>query len=122
MKYVHRFDDFATYSPPLHGGTVNRRLVPPDVGAGFEMIHGTLEPGGSAQRHYHPTEWQVIFLLSGEGLCTVADGKAEHVGPGTVIHLPPGTPHSFHVIGERSAEVLVIYAPPLGPASFQPDS
>lgn len=119
MKYVHKFEDFATYSPPLHEGTVNRRLVSPDVGAGFEMIHGTLEPGGNASPHFHPTEWQVIFLLKGEGLCSVADGIPEYVAPGSVIHLPPGTPHTFDVIGEAAAEVLVVYAPPLGPTSFQ---
>ncbi len=114
---VH-LDDLAPYSPPLHHGTVNRRIFPADLGAGVEVIHGTLAPGGSADLHAHPQEWQMIFLLEGTGLLVLGDGEGEAVGPGAVVRLRPGTPHRFSVTGDSPAKVIVLYSPPLGPDSF----
>lgn len=106
------------YSPPLHEGTVNRRLVPADAGAGFEMIHGTLAPSGGADAHFHASEWQVILVQSGSGRIRLGDGPFHDVGPGTVIRIPPGVAHAFEVTSQTPAQVYVIYAPPLGPNGF----
>jgi quercetin dioxygenase-like cupin family protein len=51
--------ELPAYSPPAHSGTVNRRLVGPEFGAGFEMILGQVAPGGEASRHYHVEEAQI---------------------------------------------------------------
>lgn len=115
---VVRIDELDTYSPPLHDGTVNRRLVPAALGAGFEMVHGTLEPGGLAHRHHHENEWQVFMLLEGEGRLELGDDPPRTIGAGTVVRIPPRTPHLFVVTGERPAKLIVIYSPPLGEHGF----
>ncbi len=119
-KLVDYIEDIATYSPPLHSGTVNRRLVPAELGAGFELVHGTLAPGGNASPHYHPTEWQVIPLIEGEGQLVLGDSEPVVIRAGAVIRIPPATPHIFDVLGDRPAKVFVLYCPPLGPDSFRP--
>ena len=53
------------YGPPGHAGTVNVRLVDAGFGAGFELVHGTVAPGGRAERHRHAREHQVIYVLEG---------------------------------------------------------
>ena len=57
---IQHVSDLPAYSPPAHSGTVNRRLVAREFGAGFEMILGHVAPGGEASRHYHVEEAQVI--------------------------------------------------------------
>lgn len=120
LELVNYIEDIPTYSPPLHSGTVNRRLITAELGAGFELVHGTLAPGGSASPHYHPTEWQVILIMEGEGRLVLGDNKPVVVRAGAVIRIPPATPHVFNVMGDRPAKVLVLYSPPLGPDSFRP--
>lgn len=110
--------DLPGYSPPLHDATVNRRLVPADAGAGFEMIHGTLAPSGGAEAHFHAREWQIIILQSGTGRISLDHAPFVAVGPGTVIRIPPGVAHAFEVTSPTPAEVYVIYSPPLGPDGF----
>lgn len=118
MDYVIELDKLATYSPPLHDGTINRRLVPADLGAGIEVVHGTLEPGGTAQRHKHRTEWQIIILQEGEALLEIGDAPRQILTAGSVVRIPPDTPHYFEVTGNEPARVIVIYSPPLGPEGF----
>ena len=106
------------YSPPAHSGTVNRRLVGREFGAGFEMVLGQVAPGGEASRHYHRTEAQIVYILAGEADVALGDAPARRCGPGTVIRIPPGIAHEVVTVGEAALECLVLYAPPLGPDGF----
>jgi len=63
---IQHVSELPAYSPPAHSGTVNRRLVGREFGAGFEMILGQVAPGGEASRHYHVDEAQVVYILKGE--------------------------------------------------------
>ena len=48
-RIVHP-DTLPSYSPPGHGGTVNRRLVEASLGAGLEMVLGEVAAGGAARQ------------------------------------------------------------------------
>src|SRR3972149_2307573 len=93
MKYIVRPEEVPSYSPPLHVGTVNRRLVGKDVNGStrVELVLGTVEPGGVAERHTHEVE-QAMYVVEGRALVEVGDDKRE-VGPGTACFFPPGMPH-----------------------------
>jgi mannose-6-phosphate isomerase-like protein (cupin superfamily) len=110
---IQHVSDLPAYSPPAHAGTVNRRL-----GAGFEMILGRIAPGGEASRHYHVDEAQIIFVLKSEADVVLGDEAPCRVGPGTVIRIPKGVTHEVVTAGNETLEVLVLYAPPLGPHGF----
>ena len=115
---IRHVSDLPTYSPPAHVGTVNRRLVGREFGAGFEMILGQVAPGGEASRHYHVEEAQVVYILKGEADIALGDEAARRVGPGTVIRIPKGVTHEIVTVGDVTLECLVLYAPPLGPHGF----
>jgi quercetin dioxygenase-like cupin family protein len=110
--------DLPAYSPPAHSGTVNRRLVGREFGAGFEMILGRVAPGGEASRHYHVDEAQIVYILNGEADIALGDDAPLRCGPGTVIRIPKGLAHEVVTAGDEPLECLVLYAPPLGPDGF----
>lgn len=115
---IQHISELPTYSPPAHLGTVNRRLVGHEFGAGFGMILGQVAPGGEASRHYHVEEAQVVYILKGEADIALGDEKPRRVGPGTVIRIPKGLTHEIVTVGDATLECLVLYAPPLGPHGF----
>ncbi len=118
MEYVVELDKLKTYAPPMHDGTLNRRIVPADLGAGIEVVHGTLASGGTATRHKHATEWQIIILQSGEAILEIGDAPRQTLTAGAVVRIPPDTAHYFEVTSEEPAKVIVIYSPPLGENGF----
>jgi quercetin dioxygenase-like cupin family protein len=113
MRYIVRPEDVPAYSPPLHAGTVNRRLVGKDVNGStrVEVVLGTLEPGGLAERHSHDVQEQAIYMVEGRALVEIGDSIKEEVGPGTACFFPAGMPHRVEAL--TPARILVIYAPPL---------
>ncbi len=117
---IQDFDSIPAYSPPLHDGTVNRRLVEGDLGAGVEVIQGRLAPGGTASRHKHRESWQIILVQAGRARIALGDDVVREVGPGTVVRIPPMMPHQVEILGEETAELIVIYSPPLEPDGFIP--
>jgi quercetin dioxygenase-like cupin family protein len=115
---IEHVSELPAYSPPAHSGTVNRRLVGREFGAGFEMILGLVAPGGEASRHYHVDETQIVYILKGEADIALGDEAARRCGPGTVIRIPKGMLHEVVTVGDKALECLVLYAPPLGPQGF----
>ncbi|HZT87526.1 MAG TPA: cupin domain-containing protein [Stellaceae bacterium] len=115
---IEHLSDLPAYSPPAHSGTVNRRLVGREFGAGFEMILGRVAPGGEASRHYHVEEAQIVYVLKGEAEVALGDAAPRRCGPGTIIRIPPGLTHEVVTVGDEALEVIVLYAPPLGPHGF----
>jgi quercetin dioxygenase-like cupin family protein len=115
---IQHVAELPAYSPPAHSGTVNRRLVGREFGAGFEMVLGQVAAGGEASRHYHVDEAQIIYILNGEADVALGDNAPRRCGPGTVIRIPKGLTHEVVTAGDETLEVLVLYAPPLGPHGF----
>jgi quercetin dioxygenase-like cupin family protein len=115
---IQHVSELPAYSPPAHSGTVNRRLVGREFGAGFEMVLGQVAPGGEASRHYHVEEAQIVYILKGEADVALGDDQPRRCGPGTVIRIPKGLTHEVVTAGDETLEVLVLYAPPLGPHGF----
>ncbi|MFQ5955082.1 MAG: cupin domain-containing protein [Kiloniellales bacterium] len=110
---IEHVDDLGAYAPPGHTGTVNRRLVGPEFCGRFELILGTVAPGGEAMRHHHEREHQVLYILEGEAEVTLGDDQPVRCRPGTVIRIPPGLDHRVVCAGTVPVEVIVLYSPPL---------
>ena len=117
-RLIEHVSELPAYSPPAHSGTVNRRLVGREFGAGFEMVLGQLAPGGEASRHYHVDEAQIVYILKGEANVALGNDAPRRCRPGTVIRIPKGLAHEVVTVGDETLEVLVLYAPPLGPHGF----
>src|SRR5262245_47449593 len=101
---IRHVSELPAYSPPAHAGTVNRRLVGREFGAGFEMVLGQVAAGGEASRHYHIDEAQIIYILKGEADVALGDAPAQRCGPGTVIRIPKGLMHEVVTAGDETLE------------------
>jgi quercetin dioxygenase-like cupin family protein len=110
-RIVH-IDDRVPYSPPGHGGTVNRRLVEAGLGAGLEMVLGDVALGGAAHPHSHDSAWQIVMVLEGVLEHSEPGVAPTRCPPGSVIRIPPGLVHGARAV-DGPARVLVIYSPPL---------
>src|SRR5437764_2841592 len=97
---IQNISELVPYSPPAHSGTVNRRLVGREFGAGFELILGQIAPGGEASRHYHVDEAQVVYILKGEADVALGDDPPTRCGAGTVVRIPKGLAHEVVAVGE----------------------
>jgi quercetin dioxygenase-like cupin family protein len=99
---VHAVDprDVETYEPAGHAKTQNRCLF---VDEHVEIIEGLIERGGGAERHFHLSNEQLLYVLAGVA------------GP-LLIHFPKGAPHGTGGGIPEPLALLVIYSPPLGEA------
>jgi len=117
---IEHTDDLPVYAPPGHSETRNVRLVDTDFCGRFEMILGEIAPGGAADRHSHPVEHQVIYVLDGTAEVRLGDAPAQACGPGSVIRIPPWVEHEVTVAGDTPLKLIVIYSPPLPPRDDRP--
>ena len=90
--------DVERYEPAGHAKTRNRCLF---VDEHMEIIEGSIERGGGAERHSHRDNEQLLYVLGG-------------VGVPLLIHYPKGAPHGTGGGIPEPLELLVIYSPPLG--------
>lgn len=63
-----------------------------DGARAVSLVKGWMHPGARHSPHTHDVEEAVVFL-SGRGVVEVG-GRPCPVGPGDVVHIPPGVVHS----------------------------
>jgi quercetin dioxygenase-like cupin family protein len=66
-----------------------------------------LEPGGHTDPHSHDNMEQAFYFTKGRGVMMV-DKKEYPVGPGTAVHVPLNTIHSYRNAGRSSLFFLLI--------------
>lgn len=115
-KLVEHISEIPTYAPPGHSGTSNVRLVGRDFSGDYELLLGTIAPGGHATRHSHARETQAMYVLGGRARLALGDQPAETHGPGTIVRIPPGLDHVVESLGPEPLQLLIVYSPPLPPA------
>lgn len=113
QKLIEHLQDLETYVPPGHDGTVNRRLTTGEFCENFELVHGTLEPGGVAHRHSHENEHQVIYVMAGAADIELGVEPSVKAQAGTVVRIPPGVEHLVTSTGSEPLELVIVYSPPL---------
>ena len=105
---TYRLEDLPQDSPAPQ---VRRRRIMGDKAMISELV---IEKGGSAPIHHHDNE-QIIMLLSGKLVVTVADaedgGEREVVlEGGDVMVLPANLPHGAQAL--EDCRVIDIFSPP----------
>jgi quercetin dioxygenase-like cupin family protein len=78
----------------------------------FHAAHGPAEP-----EHIHPVQHSSCQVLAGT-LRFRIDGKEQSIGPGQVVHIPPGTPHYFWNDGDGEAHAIQEFRPALNIEDF----
>jgi quercetin dioxygenase-like cupin family protein len=98
--YVVDPESVASYEPAGHAKTRNRCLFVDDH---MELIEGSIERGGGAERHAHRQNEQMLYVLG-------------DIAAPLLIYYPKGTPHGTGGGLPDPLSLLVIYSPPLGEA------
>jgi mannose-6-phosphate isomerase-like protein (cupin superfamily) len=79
------------------------------------------ERGTEQQRHEHPESEQVYLIIAGRGLVFVGE-ESEEVHAGTLVLVPPSTPHSIRSIGPQTLQYITATSPPVDPQPSDPPS
>jgi len=111
---IQNLADLATYVPPGHSGTENARLVLKDeTGGSFEMVHGTLAPGGHAARHSNADAFQAMYVLGGAAEVALGGAAPRRCGAGDVVRIPPGLENEVTSLGPEPLRLIIVYSPPI---------
>jgi quercetin dioxygenase-like cupin family protein len=68
-------------------------------------------PGSHYPAHYHSCHDEIDYVIQGRANMTV-EGKSYSAKPGDLIYIPPFTVHDFTVVGDKTYQVIVLFAPP----------
>ena len=98
--------------PHVQGGegVIERRIFLPKeeaAGAGRLFSVFTLQPGESIGLHRHTGEFEIYYVLQGEGEVT-EDGKTYRIGPGDMSLCKDGSEHMVVGCGEEPFEFAAI--------------
>lgn len=85
----------------------------PDVTNAQEFSAGVvqLKPEKGHERHKHPESEEILYVINGDGVQTVADEERD-ITAGDLVHIPADVEHSTINTGWETMKLLAIYAPP----------
>lgn len=111
MHTVVKVDDIDFYK--VAWGLTKNIIGPESAGSEKLKINITeYLPGFTHKLHVHPTQEEVIYVLSGHGVSETEAGKKE-VGPGSVAFVPAGTAHATQNMSKtESMTAIIIKSPP----------
>ena len=96
-------------------GLTRRMRVPPGAtGGGFAIWEEEIPEGAGPPLHVHDAEHEVFTVLSGRVRFKAGEEEFE-AGPGDVVMIPPGTPHTFKGV---EASVALVQLSPGAAAEF----
>ena len=78
----------------------------------FSIVRESFEPGFDSYPRIHSHHWhtEVFIILAGRMQRTV-NGETKVMGPGSMVYIPPKSTHATRVIGDETAEAIMIYTP-----------
>jgi quercetin dioxygenase-like cupin family protein len=89
-----------------------------DTGGEAVVVEVTVEPRGFvAAAHIHPRQEERFEVLSGRARFRIGEREAT-AGPGDVLIVPAGTPHSWWNAGDEETRVIVEFRPALRTEGF----
>jgi quercetin dioxygenase-like cupin family protein len=92
------------------GGSVTLLLRGADTGGAFTALETVVPPGEGPPLHVHGNEDETMYVLAGTLRFKLGD-ELRTAPPGSLIFIPRGTHHTFHVVGEEPARMLVHFNP-----------
>lgn len=79
-----------------------------DTGGLYSIIEEKLEPGFRLDPHLHRKHIETFYILEGEVEFTI-NGKPVVASAGTVVHVPPNTPHGIKA--DTPSRLLIVCSP-----------
>lgn len=111
--FVEEMAQVAWQEFPGHfGGALSKLLVGPKNSGSSRLDFriSRYAPGAHVAEHAHKTQEQIYYVLEGEGVLTIDDGK-RLMRPHDYVYLPPGVRHSFANTGTDGLVFFVVTTP-----------
>ncbi len=86
------------------------RLTGEDTDGQYFSMEGVVPPGGGPPPHVQTREEEAFYVLEGE-VTFWADGKRIAGTTGSWINIPKGVVHNFRNETDRTARLLIFFAP-----------
>jgi len=74
------------------------------------LVMNECEPGMDVRSHVHDDFDQIAMILRGRAIYHVGDVDNE-MGPGSIVLIPAGVPHSIEPVGEETVQNIDVFAP-----------
>ena len=78
----------------------------------------TFPPGSAPPGHVHPTQEEVVYIISGHGEL-VTPARTVALEPGTAVYIPVGLHHATVSRGPGPLEMVTSFSPPVVPGSYE---
>jgi mannose-6-phosphate isomerase-like protein (cupin superfamily) len=78
-------------------------------GDSLSSVHLT-QVRGEVEPHRHLYHQETVWVIRGAGRLTL-DGVKHKVAAGSVVVVPPGTPHSFYNLGKTPTVLISVFSP-----------
>lgn len=92
---------------------------PETTGAANMTVGWATFPEGSApEGHVHPTQEEIIYIVSGHGELVTPEGTVS-LEPGTAVYIPVGLHHATVSSGPGPLEMVTSFSPPVVPGSYE---
>lgn len=76
----------------------------------YSLISEVWTPQFQVPPHFHSRHAETFFVISGQVEWTV-DGRAQVLGAGDAVYIPPGAVHSVRVVGGKDMHTLMLSEP-----------
>jgi oxalate decarboxylase len=91
----------------------NEETFPILTGQDASAVLALLEPGGIREPHWHPSAWEMDFVITGRLRFTVLETldytESFEATAGDLVFLPQGGLHYFENVGEGDANSLIVF-------------
>jgi len=92
------------------GNEILFKLTTEQSGGAMAVGLATVPPGSRVPRHVQEREDELFIIVEGAYRFWV-DGEWTEVGPGALVFVPRGVPHTFEVVGNQAGRHWVLNAP-----------
>jgi mannose-6-phosphate isomerase-like protein (cupin superfamily) len=119
--YVRHADEYEWIDLTGHkNAALTKLLVNPHIigSTQLDLMISTYAPQGYALEHLHTERHESFYFISGTGVFDLA-GKRHHIGPNTVVYVPPNTLHQ--IINTGFENLTFIVAGSIAEAEFYAD-
>jgi quercetin dioxygenase-like cupin family protein len=79
-------------------------------GGRYDVVRGTIQPGGGPPPHRHAREDELFYVVAGE-FEFIRNDEIFIAGAGTSVFLPRGSVHTFKNVGARAGTLIVVTTP-----------
>jgi mannose-6-phosphate isomerase-like protein (cupin superfamily) len=116
LKAVRRDDSQVFHLP----GRDWYLYIGPETTAAQNMTVGwaTFPEGSAPEGHVHPTQEEIIYIISGHGELVTPEGSVA-LEPGTAVYIPVGLHHATVSNGPGPLEMVTSFSPPVVPGSYE---